>query len=40
MNALSILLRSACACAAMCFRRHRAMADPVADFYRGKTINL
>ena len=40
MNALSILLRSACACAAMVLAPASGMADPVADFYRGKTISL
>ena len=40
MNALSILLRSACACAAMVLSPASGMADPVADFYRGKTINM
>src|SRR6476659_319266 len=40
MNVLSILLRSACACAAIVLSPASGMADPVADFYRGKTINM
>jgi len=40
MKALPAFIRTACLIAAFSLLPGSAMADPVADFYRGKTINM